>query len=63
MGIDIDVVRMLEYVVNVVILVFILNKLLYKPVSKYLKARQDKINTALDSAAQKQQEADESVIF
>ena len=28
MGIDIDVVRMLEYVVNVVILVFILNKLL-----------------------------------
>ena len=59
MGIDIDVVRMLEYVVNVVILVFILNKLLYKPVSKYLKARQDKINTALDSAAQKQQEADE----
>ena len=34
MGIDIDVVRMLEYVVNVVILVFILNKLLYKPVSK-----------------------------
>lgn len=59
MGIDIDVVRMLEYVVNVVILVFILNKLLYKPVSKYLKARQDKINTALDSAVQKQQEADE----
>ena len=58
MGIDIDVVRMLEYVVNVVILVLILNKLLYKPVNKFLKARQDKVNAALDDAAAKQQEAE-----
>lgn len=57
MGIDIDVGRMLLYAVNVAILVLILTKLLYKPVSKFLKERQDRISAQLDDAAARQQEA------
>ena len=59
MGIDIDIWRMVEYVINVVIIILVLSKLLYKPVSKYLKERQAKIDSALDGAAASEKDAAE----
>lgn len=59
MGIDIDIWRMLEYAINVVIIILVLSKLLYKPVSKYLKERQAKIDSALDGAAASEKDAAE----
>lgn len=47
---EIDIKQVLLQIGNFVILMFIMNKYLYKPVLKVLKQREDKINDGLSSA-------------
>lgn len=47
---EIDIKQVLLQIGNFVVLMFIMNKYLYKPVLKVLKQREDKINDGLSSA-------------
>ena len=51
-------VDILLYIVNLVILFLVLRKFLYKPVAKFLAAREKSIADQLDEAAQKYEEAE-----
>ena len=56
----INFVDILLHVVNVVILYFFLRFLLYKPVNKFLKGRQERIQARIDDIEQKQKLAEKS---
>jgi len=49
-------------ILNFILLLIILNKLLYKPIKKFLKERQAKIAGDLDSAELSRKEAEEKVL-
>ncbi|HBU11762.1 MAG TPA: ATP synthase F0 subunit B [Clostridiales bacterium] len=56
---DIDIIEILLYIANVVILFFFLRWLLYKPITKFLNNRTDSIQRQVDEAAKKHTEAEQ----
>lgn len=57
MGDLINGIDILLYIVNIVILFFLLKFLLHKPISRFLAARSKKISDSLDFAEQEKQKA------
>ncbi len=56
---EIDVVEILLYIVNIVILFLFLRWLLYKPITKFLANRTNEIQKQIDEAAQKYSDAEQ----
>ena len=59
MGGLINFPMILIYIANVIILFLLLKKILHKPITNYLKKREDKIADQLDHAAQAEKDADD----
>ena len=58
-GLGIDFRQILLHVINVVIVFFVLRKLLYKPVTKFMQSRSDKIAGQIEEAARKESEVEQ----
>jgi F-type H+-transporting ATPase subunit b len=58
-GLGIDFRQILLHVINVVIVFFVLRKLLYRPISKFMQNRSDKIAAQIEEAAKKESEAEQ----
>ncbi len=58
-GLGLDVQQVLLHIVNIAILFFIVWKLLYKPISKFMKKRSDDISRQIEEAARKQTEVEQ----
>lgn len=58
-GLGLDLQQVLLHIANMAILFFIVWKLLYKPISKFMKKRSDEIQKQIDEAARKQTEAEQ----
>ncbi len=58
-GLGLDIQQVLLHIANMAILFFIVWKLLYKPISKFMKKRSDEIQRQIDEAARKQTEAEQ----
>lgn len=58
-GLGLDIQQVLLHIANMAILFFIVWKLLYKPISKFMKKRSDEIQKQIDEAAKKQTEAEQ----
>ena len=55
---NIDIFTLTVQIVNFLVLIFILNKLLYKPLIKMMKDRREYIKSSIDNADNKLQEAE-----
>ena len=55
---NIDIFTLTAQIVNFLVLIFILNKLLYKPLIKMMKDRREYIKNSIDNADNKLQEAE-----
>lgn len=58
-GLGLDLQQVLLHIANMAILFFIVWKLLYKPISKFMKKRSDEIQKQIAEAARKQTEAEQ----
>ena len=58
-GLGLDLQQILLHIANMAILFFIIWKLLYKPISRFMKKRSDEIQRQIDEAAKKQTEAEQ----
>ena len=58
-GLGLDLQQVLLHIANMAILFFIVWKLLYKPISKFMKKRSDEIQKQIEEAARKQTEAEQ----
>ena len=56
---EINIIEILLYIVNIVILFFFLRWLLYKPITKFLANRTNEIQKQIDEAAQKYSDAEQ----
>lgn len=56
---DINIWEILLYIINIIILFFFLRWLLYKPITKFLGDRTDRIQKQINEAAKKQAEAEQ----
>ena len=54
---NLDPLKILYHVINLVLLFVLFRFLLYKPVMKFINKRKDKINTELEGAAKAEQES------
>jgi len=58
-GLGLDLQQVLLHLINVAILFFVVWKLLYKPISRFMKKRSDEIQKQIEEAARKQTEAEQ----
>jgi F-type H+-transporting ATPase subunit b len=58
-GLGLDIQQVLLHIANMAILFFVVWKLLYKPISKFMNKRTDDIQKQIDEAAKKQTEAEQ----
>ncbi|MBD5559809.1 MAG: F0F1 ATP synthase subunit B [Clostridia bacterium] len=56
---DINFWEITLYIINIVILFFVLRWLLYKPITKFLEDRTDRVQKEINEAARKQTEAEQ----
>lgn len=56
---NIDIFTFLAQIINFLVLLFILNKLVYKPIMKAMKERNNQIKTTIDDADNKLKEAED----
>ena len=54
-----DIRQVVLHVINVVIVFLVLRKLLYKPITKFMQARSDRIADQIEEAAKKESEAEQ----
>lgn len=57
---EFNFVDMLLYIVNLIILFFVLKHFVYKPVSKFLSSRKESVSKEIDTAANDLQQAQEA---
>lgn len=58
-GLGLDIRQVVLHVINVVIVFLVLRKLLYKPISKFMQSRSDRIADQIEEAAKKESEAEQ----
>lgn len=57
---DFNFIDMLLYIVNLIILFFVLKHFVYKPVAKFLSKREESISHDIDTAANERQKAEQA---
>ncbi len=57
---EFNFVDMLLYIVNLIILFFVLKHFVYKPVAKFLSKREESVSHDIDAAANERQKAEEA---
>ncbi len=55
---EINIWEICLYMINIVVLFFVLRKLLFKPITRFLEKRTNEIQQRIDEAAQKQADAE-----